>query len=81
MDEKGFLIGILQKPKRIFTKSTNPNGPKRGAGQDRSREWITYITTEQEKLRKVEKKRDKQRKKEDLALIVAQRKSDRERDR
>ncbi|KAF2435726.1 hypothetical protein EJ08DRAFT_729601 [Tothia fuscella] len=42
MDEKGFLIGILQKTRRIFTKSTNLNGPNRGAGQDGSREWITF---------------------------------------
>ncbi|KAF2422142.1 hypothetical protein EJ08DRAFT_726312 [Tothia fuscella] len=45
MDEKGFLIGVLQKTRRIFTKSANLNGPNRGAGQDGSREWITYITT------------------------------------
>ncbi|KAF2429367.1 hypothetical protein EJ08DRAFT_661690 [Tothia fuscella] len=45
MDEKGFLISILQKTKRIFTISANPNGPKRGAGQDGSREWITCIAT------------------------------------
>ncbi|KAF2435165.1 hypothetical protein EJ08DRAFT_675570 [Tothia fuscella] len=36
---------------------------------------------EEEKLRKAEEKRNKQRKKEDLAIIVAQRKSNKERDR
>ncbi|KAF2427816.1 hypothetical protein EJ08DRAFT_719999, partial [Tothia fuscella] len=30
IDEKGFLIRILQKTKRIFTKSTNLNSANRG---------------------------------------------------
>ena len=41
MDEKGFLIGILQKTKRVWSKSTDI----RGAGQDGNREWITIVAT------------------------------------
>lgn len=41
MDEKGFLIGVLQKTKRVWSKSTEI----RGAGQDGNREWITIMAT------------------------------------
>ena len=41
MDEKGFLIGVLQKTKRVWSKSTEI----RGAGQDGNREWITIVAT------------------------------------
>lgn len=41
MDEKGFLIGILQKTKRIFTKNTQI----RGSGQDGNRIWVTIVAT------------------------------------
>jgi hypothetical protein len=40
MDEKGFLMGILQDQLRIFAKGStmDPN-----VVQDRSREWITCV--------------------------------------
>ena len=41
MDEKGFLIGILQKTKRVFSKGTEI----RGTGQDGNREWIIVVAT------------------------------------
>ena len=41
MDEKGFLIGVLQKTKRVFSKGTEI----RGTGQDGNREWITVVAT------------------------------------
>ena len=43
MDEKGFLISILGKARRVFTKSTYDNGKILGAGQDGNREWITVL--------------------------------------
>jgi hypothetical protein len=45
MDEKGFLLGVLKKMKRVFTKCYQDSGRLRGAGQDGSREWITLIAT------------------------------------
>jgi hypothetical protein len=45
MDEKGFLIGRLQKTQRVFTKDLYKQGKLVGAGQDGSREWITVVTT------------------------------------
>ena len=43
MDEKGFLIGLLQKTRRIYTLSELRKGRLRGAGQDGNREWITLM--------------------------------------
>src|SRR5271170_2709214 len=43
MDEKGFLIGILKKTHRIFTKSWKKQGKLQGAAQDGNRSWITLI--------------------------------------
>jgi hypothetical protein len=43
MDEKGFLIGILSKQKRIFSKARYELGGLRQAIQDGNREWITSI--------------------------------------
>lgn len=43
MDEKGFIIGVLQKTKRVFTKADYERQRLLGAGQDGSREWITVI--------------------------------------
>src|ERR1700744_6490891 len=43
MDEKGFLLGILQKAKRYFSKMTYLQGNLRERLQDGSREWITII--------------------------------------
>jgi hypothetical protein len=45
MDEKGFLIGVIQKSKRVFTKSAVKRGQLIGAGQDGNREWITVLAT------------------------------------
>lgn len=43
MDEKGFMIGMLQKTKRIFTKSWLEQGKLQGAAQDGNRTWITLV--------------------------------------
>lgn len=43
MDGKGFLIGKLQKSRRISTKELYEQGTLLGAGQDGSREWITVV--------------------------------------
>ena len=45
MDEKGFLIGELQKSRRVFTRELYERGTLAGAGQDGSREWITIVAT------------------------------------
>jgi hypothetical protein len=45
MDEKGFLIGRLQKTQRVFTKDLYKQGKLVGVGQDGSREWITVVAT------------------------------------
>ncbi|KAF1987353.1 DDE-domain-containing protein [Aulographum hederae CBS 113979] len=41
MDEKGFLIGVLNKMKRVYSSQN----PPKGAGQDGNRNWITIIAT------------------------------------
>ena len=43
MDEKGFLIGVLQKTRRVFDIEHLRSGKLLGAGQDGNREWITLI--------------------------------------
>jgi len=45
MDEKGFLIGLLQKTRRVFSLKHSDSGKLLGAGQDGNREWITLIAT------------------------------------
>jgi hypothetical protein len=45
MDEKSFLIGKLQKARRIFARELYEQGSPAGAGQDGSREWITVVAT------------------------------------
>ena len=45
MDEKGFLIGVLQKTRRIFNSEAYRKGLLKGAGQDGNREWITLIAS------------------------------------
>jgi hypothetical protein len=45
MDEKGFLIGHLQKVRRIFPKALMQQQKLLGTNQDGSKEWITVITT------------------------------------
>ena len=43
MDEKGFLIGMVQKTKRIFIKAWLEQGKLQGAAQDGNRTWITLV--------------------------------------
>ena len=43
MDEKGFLIGILAKMKRVFSRRRYEEGGIRQMIQDGNREWITTI--------------------------------------
>jgi hypothetical protein len=43
MDEKGFLIGVLSKAKRIFSRSQYERGGLKQQLQDGNREWITTI--------------------------------------
>lgn len=43
MDENGFLLGVLQKTKRYFSKASYIKGKLRERLQDGSREWITVI--------------------------------------
>jgi hypothetical protein len=45
MDEKGFLIGLLQMAKRIFPKALVKAQKLLGTGQDGARHWITLIAT------------------------------------
>lgn len=45
MDEKGFLIGILQKTRRVYKLSELRKGRLVGAGQDGNREWITLMAS------------------------------------
>lgn len=43
MDEKGFMIGVLQKTVRIFSRAWKIQGKLKGAAQDGSRTWITLL--------------------------------------
>ncbi|KAF2023109.1 hypothetical protein EK21DRAFT_95187 [Setomelanomma holmii] len=43
MDKKGFLIGVLSKMKRIFSKAAYEQGKLKHIVQDGNREWITTI--------------------------------------
>ena len=45
MDEKGFLLGHLQKVQRVFPKALMARQKLLGSGQDGNREWITVIAT------------------------------------
>jgi hypothetical protein len=45
MDEKGFMLGILQASKRYFTSSELKSKRLKGIGQDGSREWATIIAS------------------------------------
>lgn len=45
IDEKGFLIGILSKMKRIFTRRRYEEGQVKQFIQDGNREWITTLAT------------------------------------
>jgi hypothetical protein len=43
MDEKGFLLGVLGRSKRIFDRPLYEEGRRRSTIQDGSREWITLL--------------------------------------
>jgi hypothetical protein len=43
MDEKGFILGKIQKTRRIFTQQWQEQGKLLGAVQDGNREWITLV--------------------------------------
>jgi hypothetical protein len=43
MDEKGFLMGVINKTKRVFTLNLKKQGKLLGASQDGSRSWITFL--------------------------------------
>lgn len=43
MDEKGFLLSVLSKQKRIFSRSLYEEGKLKKILQDGNREWITTI--------------------------------------
>jgi len=43
MDEKGFLVGILSKMKRVFSRRLYERGAIKQVIQDGNREWITTI--------------------------------------
>ena len=45
MDEKGFLIGILSRMKRVFSRRRYEEGSIKQIIQDGNREWITTIAT------------------------------------
>ena len=43
MDEKGFLISILSKMKRVFSRHHYESGKMKHMLQDGNREWITTL--------------------------------------
>ena len=43
MDEKGFLLGITTRLKRVFSRQLYESKEVRQAIQDGSREWISLI--------------------------------------
>lgn len=43
MDEKGFMIGVLKKSRRIVNTHLLQQGKIKGAGQDGNRSWVTFI--------------------------------------
>ena len=43
MDEKGFMIGVLQKQHRIFTNTWQEQGKLQVAAQDGNRSCITLL--------------------------------------
>ncbi|KAF2842630.1 hypothetical protein M501DRAFT_1021170 [Patellaria atrata CBS 101060] len=45
MDEKGFMIGVLGKQWRYFSKASWESGRLKHVIQDGSREWITLVAT------------------------------------
>jgi hypothetical protein len=45
MDEKGFMIGVTGRSKRVFTRRQWEKKAVRASLQDGSREWITLLAT------------------------------------
>jgi hypothetical protein len=43
MDKKGFMIGVLGRSKRVFSKNTWVKKRVRAPTQDGNREWITVL--------------------------------------
>jgi hypothetical protein len=43
MDENSFMLGVVSRPKRIFSKASYKHGKRRSTVQDGSREWITLL--------------------------------------
>jgi hypothetical protein len=43
MDEKGFMIGVQSRSKRIFSRASLESGIRRSLIQDGNRDWITLI--------------------------------------
>ena len=45
MDKKGFLVGILIKLRRVFSRAAFKLGRVKNIIQDRNREWIMVLAT------------------------------------
>jgi hypothetical protein len=43
MDEKGFMLGVVGRSKRIFSRTSYKERKRRSTIQDGSREWITLL--------------------------------------
>lgn len=43
MDEKGFLLGVINRTKRVFSLNVKKQGKLLGAAQDGNRSWITFL--------------------------------------
>jgi hypothetical protein len=43
MDEKGFLLGVINRKKRVFDVNAKRQGKLLGASQDGNRSWITFL--------------------------------------
>jgi hypothetical protein len=43
MDEKGFMLGVVGRTKRVFSKASYEAGGRRSIIQDGNREWVTLL--------------------------------------
>ncbi|KJZ68706.1 hypothetical protein HIM_11907 [Hirsutella minnesotensis 3608] len=43
VDEKGFLLGVINRTKRVFSVRAKKQGKLIGAAQDGNRSWITFL--------------------------------------
>ncbi|KAJ6436142.1 Arginine--tRNA ligase, cytoplasmic-like protein [Purpureocillium lavendulum] len=43
VDEKGFLLGVINRTKRVFSLNVKKQGKLLGAAQDGNRSWITFL--------------------------------------